>query len=128
MREARSPLKVSSLSLPRGGHNAQTFDAELPTCLGWLSRYVSAPLAPIPTADGLVPVPNPYLAVGSGQHRLPWRQPTGRSVVTAAHGSTTRSGTANGSTSHGSTATGSTVNGGTANGGTANGSTTRPAS
>ncbi|HEU5270939.1 MAG TPA: hypothetical protein VFU36_13525 [Jatrophihabitans sp.] len=31
--------------------------AELPTAFGWLSRYVPAPLAPLPTVDGLSPQP-----------------------------------------------------------------------
>ena len=62
MKIAHPPLTVYSLSLSKGGHNAQTWDAELPTCLAWLSRYVSAPLAAMPTAGGLTPVPNPYLS------------------------------------------------------------------
>ncbi|MEO7288406.1 MAG: alpha/beta hydrolase-fold protein, partial [Jatrophihabitantaceae bacterium] len=51
----RSPVQMSVLALPRGGHNFATFAAELPTGIGWLSRYVATPLAPIPTVDGRSP-------------------------------------------------------------------------
>jgi len=52
---ARPPLAVSTLTLPRGGHNFATFSAELPTALGWLSQWVGTPLAPVPSVDGLTP-------------------------------------------------------------------------
>src|SRR4029079_7690587 len=51
------PLQLATLTLPSGGHNFRTFAAELPVGFGWLSRYVPAPLAPLPTVDGLLPVP-----------------------------------------------------------------------
>jgi hypothetical protein len=51
----RPPLQLSLLTLPRGGHNFATFAAELPAGIGWLSRYVAGPLAPIPTVDGQSP-------------------------------------------------------------------------
>jgi len=54
---ARPPFQLSLLTLPRGGHNFGTFAAEVPVGVSWLSRYVSAPLAPLPTVDGLSPVP-----------------------------------------------------------------------
>jgi len=53
----RPPLQLATLVLPSGGHNFRTFAAELPVAFGWLSRYVPAPLAPLPTVDGLLPVP-----------------------------------------------------------------------
>lgn len=52
---ARPPVYVSTLTLPRGGHNFATFAAELPTAFGWLSHHLSTALAPIPTVDGLSP-------------------------------------------------------------------------
>ncbi|HET6209832.1 MAG TPA: alpha/beta hydrolase-fold protein [Jatrophihabitans sp.] len=51
----RPPLQVSLLTLPRGGHNFGTFAAEVPVGVSWLSRFVAAPLAPLPTVDGLLP-------------------------------------------------------------------------
>ncbi|MDQ2836846.1 MAG: alpha/beta hydrolase-fold protein [Actinomycetota bacterium] len=57
---ARPPLELSRLILPRGGHNFGTFGAEIPVGFSWLSRFVSAPLAPIPTIDGLSPQVVPY--------------------------------------------------------------------
>jgi pimeloyl-ACP methyl ester carboxylesterase len=53
---ARPPFQLSLLTLPRGGHNFGTFAAEVPVGVSWLSRYVPAPLAPLPTVDGLSPV------------------------------------------------------------------------
>ena len=52
---ARPPLQLATLVLPFGGHNFKTFAAEVPLAFGWLSRYVAAPLAPLPTLDGLLP-------------------------------------------------------------------------
>lgn len=63
---AKPPLSVWTLTLPRGGHNASVWDAELPSALGWLSRWVSGPLTPVPAVDGQLPqtvVP----AAGGGQ-------------------------------------------------------------
>jgi hypothetical protein len=54
-RDARPPLKVWLLTLPAGGHNAGVFHAELSPAVAWLSRYLSAPLHPIPSLDGLTP-------------------------------------------------------------------------
>jgi enterochelin esterase-like enzyme len=56
-RAARPPLRIWTLTLPRGGHNTATFSAELPVAFGWLSRFVSAPLADIPAVDGQLPAP-----------------------------------------------------------------------
>lgn len=56
---ARPPLSVSTLTLPRGGHNFATFAAELPSAFGWLSHNMATALAPIPTVDGLAPAPAP---------------------------------------------------------------------
>ena len=53
---ARPPLQLATLTLPSGGHNFRTFAAELPVGFGWLSRYVAAPLTPLPTVEGLMPV------------------------------------------------------------------------
>jgi len=53
----RAPLRLSLLTLPRGGHNFATFAVEVPVGFSWLSRFVGAPLAPIPQADGLLPRP-----------------------------------------------------------------------
>jgi enterochelin esterase-like enzyme len=86
MKQARAPLQVYSLSLSTGGHNAQTWDAELPTCLAWLSRYVSAPLATVPTADGKAPVLNPYLPRPAVPGHNPERHMlAGHRAVAAAH-------------------------------------------
>ena len=52
----RAPAQVYAITLPRGGHNRATWQAEIPTCLAWLSRFVSGPLAAAPTVDGLSPV------------------------------------------------------------------------
>jgi S-formylglutathione hydrolase FrmB len=52
---ARPPLQLATLTLPSGGHNFRTFAAELPVGFGWLSRYVSAPLTPLPTVAGQSP-------------------------------------------------------------------------
>jgi S-formylglutathione hydrolase FrmB len=54
-RAAKPPLRIWTLTLPRGGHNTATFAAELPVAFGWLSRFVSAPLADIPAVDGRSP-------------------------------------------------------------------------
>ncbi len=51
----RPPLRLAVLTLPRGGHNFATFAAEIPSGFSWLSRFVAAPLAPLPEVDGLVP-------------------------------------------------------------------------
>jgi len=77
----RPPLQLATLVLPFGGHNFRTFAAELPVAFGWLSRYVPAPLAPLPTVDGLLPVP----AEPGSSGTEPVRQPT-RSTVRAARG------------------------------------------
>jgi pimeloyl-ACP methyl ester carboxylesterase len=52
---ARPPFQLSLLTLPRGGHNFGTFAAEVPVGVSWLSHFVSGPLAPLPTVDGLSP-------------------------------------------------------------------------
>jgi pimeloyl-ACP methyl ester carboxylesterase len=52
---ARPPLRLSVLTLPRGGHNFATFAAEIPVGFSWLSRFVAPPLAPLPEVDGLLP-------------------------------------------------------------------------
>jgi S-formylglutathione hydrolase FrmB len=57
VRAARAPLRLSVLTLPRGGHNFATFAAEIPVGFGWLSRFVAPPLAPLPEVDGLLPHP-----------------------------------------------------------------------
>lgn len=67
---ARPPVYLSTLTLPRGGHNFATFAAELPAALGWVSRFVAPPLAPIPTVDGLTPQP-----VGPGRGEARTRHP-----------------------------------------------------
>jgi hypothetical protein len=67
----RAPLQLATLVLPRGGHNFATFVSELPPAFGWLSRFVSWPLAPLPTVDGLGPVP-----ITPPQRRAP--RPPGR--------------------------------------------------
>jgi enterochelin esterase-like enzyme len=54
-RAARPPLQVWTLTLPRGGHNALVWDAELPAAFAWLSHFVSSPVTPIPTLDGQLP-------------------------------------------------------------------------
>lgn len=54
---ARPPVNVSTLTLPRGGHNFATFASMLPSAFGWLSHNMATALAPIPTVDGLAPVP-----------------------------------------------------------------------
>jgi len=54
---ARPPLRVWDLTLVRGGHNGAVWQSELPTALSWLSRFLPAPLTPIPSVDGLLPVP-----------------------------------------------------------------------
>lgn len=61
-RAAAAPTRIWQLTLPAGGHNAATFRAELPTCLAWLSRFVSSPLAPIPAVDGYLPRQSPTSA------------------------------------------------------------------
>lgn len=72
----RPPLQLDILVLPSGGHNFRTFAAELPVAFGWLSRYVPAPLAPLPTVDGLLPVP--------AQPGSPYDTEPGHSTVRAA--------------------------------------------
>jgi enterochelin esterase-like enzyme len=52
---ARPPLRLWDLTLPRGGHNGAVWQAELPTAFSWLSRFVSAPLAPVPSVGELLP-------------------------------------------------------------------------
>jgi pimeloyl-ACP methyl ester carboxylesterase len=52
---AKPPLQLATLTLPSGGHNFRTFAAELPVSFGWLSRYVAAPLTPLPTVAGQSP-------------------------------------------------------------------------
>jgi enterochelin esterase-like enzyme len=80
---AKPPLRVWTLTLPRGGHNASVWDAELPTALGWLSRWVSEPLTPVPAVDGQLPEPvGP--AAGGGQ-------PTPVSALGRYHGAPTSS-------------------------------------
>jgi S-formylglutathione hydrolase FrmB len=54
---SRPPLRLSLLTLPRGGHNFATFAAEIPVGFSWLSRYVATALAPLPKVDGLLPTP-----------------------------------------------------------------------
>jgi hypothetical protein len=51
----RPPLRLSVLTLPRGGHNFATFAAEAPVGFSWLSHFVATALAPLPEVDGLVP-------------------------------------------------------------------------
>jgi hypothetical protein len=53
----RPPLRLSLLTLPRGGHNFRTFAAEIPVGFSWLSRFVTTALAPLPKVDGLLPTP-----------------------------------------------------------------------
>lgn len=73
-RAVREPAQVYAITLPWGGHNMATFKAEIPTCLAWLSRYVSGPLATAPTVDGLSPV----LTTPNGLPRAPlFRHPPG---------------------------------------------------
>lgn len=54
-RAARPPLRLWTLAVPGGAHNFATFNAVLPTCFGWLSRLVPAPLTAIPSVDGVSP-------------------------------------------------------------------------
>lgn len=54
-RAHRPPLELWTLALPRGAHNFATFNAVLPTCFGWLSRLMPAPLTAIPSVDGVSP-------------------------------------------------------------------------
>jgi enterochelin esterase-like enzyme len=67
---ARSPLRIWTLTLPKGGHNAATFVAELPAAFVWLSHYVAAPLAPIQPVEGRVP--GLFTVSASSSH---WRLP-----------------------------------------------------
>jgi hypothetical protein len=53
----RPPLRLSLLTLPRGGHNFATFAAEIPVGFSWLSHFVATALAPLPKVDGLLPRP-----------------------------------------------------------------------
>ncbi|MHA3701872.1 alpha/beta hydrolase [Jatrophihabitans sp. YIM 134969] len=53
----RARWPVSQLVLPTGGHDASTFDAEIPVALSWLAHAASGPLAPVPSVDGLLPSP-----------------------------------------------------------------------
>jgi enterochelin esterase-like enzyme len=82
----RPPLQLATLVLPSGGHNFRTFAAELPVAFGWLSRYVPAPLAPLPTVDGLVPVPAQPRSPGGGTGTEPVGQATRSTVRAAQHG------------------------------------------
>jgi enterochelin esterase-like enzyme len=54
---ARAPLRVVTILLARGGHNAALWKAMEPEAFNWLSRQVTAPLAPIGVGGGLVPIP-----------------------------------------------------------------------
>jgi pimeloyl-ACP methyl ester carboxylesterase len=72
---ATAPLRLWSLTLPSGGHNFSTFAAELPTAFGWLSRFVAAPLTPVPSVGGQLPqlvhrqaVSRPAAATPLAQH------------------------------------------------------------
>jgi pimeloyl-ACP methyl ester carboxylesterase len=67
----RPPLQVSLLTLPRGGHNFGTFAAEVPVGVSWLSRFVAAPLAPLPTVDGLLPQQVQHPAVPPSNQNIP---------------------------------------------------------
>jgi pimeloyl-ACP methyl ester carboxylesterase len=71
---ARPPLQVSLLTLPRGGHNFGTFAAEVPVGVSWLSRFVAAPLAPLPTVDGLLPQLVQHPAVPPSSENTPVMQ------------------------------------------------------
>ena len=54
---ARVGWPVSQVVIPTGGHDASTFDAEIPVALAWLSHVCDGPLAPVPSVDGQLPVP-----------------------------------------------------------------------
>lgn len=43
---ARTPLQVTTVVLPRGGHNARLWKELEPAAFNWLSRRLTAPLAP----------------------------------------------------------------------------------
>ncbi len=91
-RAHRPPLELWTLALPRGAHNFATFNAVLPTCFGWLSRLVPAPLTAIPSVDGVSPalhrqdpranhdLPAP---LAHDARRTSPRQPCGRQQTTA---------------------------------------------
>ena len=79
---AHAPAQIYQITLPSGGHNMSTFKAELPTCLAWLSRFVSGPLAAAPTVDGL----SPALVTPDSSALTPFtiRQPLGANRVLKA--------------------------------------------
>lgn len=55
VRAVRPPMRVDLLTVPHGGHNITTWNAELPTALSWLSARLPAP------------GPSPAFAAGPGR-------------------------------------------------------------
>lgn len=53
---ARLPLSVTLVSLAHGGHNFEVWQAEEPVAFAWVSRHLTAPLAPPPVIDHARPV------------------------------------------------------------------------
>ncbi len=87
-----SKVSVSTLTLARGGHNFATVSSELPSALGWLSRYVATALAPIPTVDGM----SPRLPATNPVHNKPTARPVRRGELTAGRAGSGRGRTGTG--------------------------------
>lgn len=54
---ARPPTQLSTMILDSGGHNFTVWTAMEPTAFGWLSRHLTAAVAPLPALVGQVPGP-----------------------------------------------------------------------
>jgi enterochelin esterase-like enzyme len=55
---ARAPLRVTTVVLPHGGHNAALWKALEPAAFNWLSQRLAAPLAPVASVGQQLPSPS----------------------------------------------------------------------
>jgi S-formylglutathione hydrolase FrmB len=76
--EVRAPTRDWTLLLPKGAHNAQTWQAMEPVAFDWLSRVLPPPLGVPVSAEGRAPMPHYHKFPYHPTARLPRNPPLAR--------------------------------------------------